>query len=386
MTAASTRRLALAALVLVPPPPVPAQSASPPAPSAPGTAGFDEVARQAAAAREADRIDDAARLYLQGVQLRPAWEEGWWYLATLYYDKERWTAGRDAFRRFLELKPDTGPGWVFRGLCEYQLEDYAPALEHLRKGVSLGLGENAELLRVASYHVAVLHIRAGEFERAAQGLNRLARNEPESPRLGEALGLMTLRIARLPGGTPPDQKELILAAGHATYLHLDKRPGEAQTAYQDLVRRYPAAPYVHYAYGVFLLNQSSEGALEEFAKEIAIQPSSVYPYLEVAFERLRRGEPQLALPPAETAVRLAPRLFAAHNALGRALVDTGATERGLQELEEAATLAPDSPEMFFSLARAYSKAGRKEDADRARERFADLDRKRRELRDGKPQP
>ena len=54
----------------------------------------------------------------------------------------------------------------------------------------------------------------------------------------------------------------------------------------------------------------------------------------------------------------------------------------LGELETAATLAPDSPEMFFSLARAYAKAGRKEDADRARATFAELDKKRREQRDG----
>jgi tetratricopeptide (TPR) repeat protein len=364
------------------------QSAPAPAASVPKAApgpSFDEVVRQATAARESERVDDAIRLYRQGAQMRPAWDEGWWYLATLYYDKERWAEGRDAFKHFLVLKPSAGPGWVLRGLCEYQIKEYGPALEHLRKGVGLGLGGNAELLRVASFHTAILYIRAGEFERSLTGLDFLAKNEPESARLAEALGLMMLRIPKLPGEAPTEQRDLILAAGHAGYLHLDKRAAEAQKAFQDLLGRYPSVPNVHYAYGVFLLGQSSDDALVEFAKEIEIQPSSVYPHLEIAFERLRRGEAAEALGPAEMAVKLAPGLFAAHNALGRALSETGELERGLKELEQAATLAPDSPEMYFSLARAYAKAGRKEDADRARATFAELDKKRREQRDATAQ-
>lgn len=384
MRTRSNRWLLLSALALGTAGPIRAQSTGAPGSATPKAATastFDEIARQAAAARESEQVDEAIRLYRLGSQMRPAWDEGWWYLATLYYDKERWTEGRDAFVRFLAFKPETGPAWVLRGLCEYNLEEFGPALEHIRRGLSLGLGANADLQRVASFHHAVLQIRAGEFERASLGLDLLARNEPESPRLSEILGLMTLRIARLPGESPPDQKDLILAAGHAAYLHLDKRPGEAQAAYRELVRRYPATPFAHYAYGVFLLGQDSDAALEEFAQEIAIQPSSVYPQLEIAFEQLRRGQPQEALGPAEASVKLAPGLFASHNALGRALVETGAMDRGLRELETAATMAPDSPEMFFSLARAYAKAGRKEDADRARATFAELDKKRREQRD-----
>jgi tetratricopeptide (TPR) repeat protein len=91
---------------------------------------------------------------------------------------------------------------------------------------------------------------------------------------------------------------------------------------------------------------------------------------------IRRNDYTAALPAAEKAAQLAPKLFAAQNALGRALVGTGQLPRGIAALEEAARLAPDSAEMFFSLARAYQKAGRKEDAERARATFAELDQKR----------
>jgi predicted Zn-dependent protease len=106
----------------------------------------------------------------------------------------------------------------------------------------------------------------------------------------------------------------------------------------------------------------------------------VYARLDLAFELLRRGEYAAALPPAEEAVKLAPGLFAAHHAVGRALAETGELERGIRELEAAARLAPESPEMHFALARAYAKAGRKADAERERTTFSELDQKRREKR------
>jgi hypothetical protein len=45
-------------------------------------------------------------------------------------------------------------------------------------------------------------------------------------------------------------------------------------------------------------------------------------------------------------------------------------------------LAPDSPEMHFALARAYTRAGRKQEAARARENFQRLDKLYRTQRDG----
>src|SRR5208282_4807119 len=39
--------------------------------------GFDEIARDADAARTADRMQDAIHLYRQGVGLQPSWQDGW---------------------------------------------------------------------------------------------------------------------------------------------------------------------------------------------------------------------------------------------------------------------------------------------------------------------
>jgi Flp pilus assembly protein TadD len=103
-----------------------------------------------------------------------------------------------------------------------------------------------------------------------------------------------------------------------------------------------------------------------------VNPSSVYAPLEIAFELLKRGEHAEALPYAESAVRIAPGLFAGHHALGRALLETGAVPSAVRELEEAVRLAPQSPEMRATLARAYVMAGRRDDAERVREVYKRL--------------
>lgn len=354
-----------------------AAATSTPAPS------FADVSRRAASAREANRLPEAIRLYRQGVRLRPRWDEGWWYLATLLYDSDRYPDAREALRRFLVLKPDAGPGWALRGLCDFRVADYEGALEHIDKGVQLGIGGNADLLRVARYHQALLLVRAGQFELATRPLTLLARNEAESTGLMDAIGLMLLRMPLFPADVPDDERDLVRRAGRAGYLHLARRGEEAGKAFADLVAAFPTQPWVHYAYGVSLLASDVPKGLAELRRETELQPEAVYAHLEIAFELLRQGDNEGAKAAGERAVALAPGLFAAHNALGRALVELGEPERGTSELEAAVRLAPDSPEMHYSLVRAYTKAGRADDAARERATFTELERKRRGQR-GEP--
>jgi len=288
---------------------------------------FADVSRRAASAREGNRLPDAIRLYRQGVKLRPRWDEGWWYLATLLYDADRYREAREAFRRFLGLKPDAGPAWALRGLCEFRVADYEGALEHIEKGLQFGIGGNADVRRVARYHQALLLIRAGHFELATHPLTVLARGEAEATGLVDAIGLMMLRMPLLPADVPEDKRDLVRRAGRAGYLHLARRGEEAGKAFADLAAAFPTQPWVHYAYGVSLLTSDVPKGLAELRRETELQPAAVYPHLDIAFELLRQGDNEGAKTAGERAVALAPGLFAAHNALGRALVELGELER-----------------------------------------------------------
>lgn len=343
---------------------------------------FAAITKRASEAREADQIEEAISLYRQAVLMRPSWAEGWWYLGTLYYGADRYAEGRDAFRRLVALQPKAGPGWALLGLCEFKLREYDRALEHVQRGRELGLGNNDDLKRVNRFHAALLLTRIEEFELALQILYVLAREKGDDPALVEAMGLATLALPYLPSEVPPDKRELVVMAGRANYYTAARRMKEARREYLELVERYPNTPNIHYSYGVFLLLENPDTALEEFRRELQVWPSHISARLQIAFEYIKRDDYKAGLPFAEQAVELAPRLFTARNALGRILLELGETQRAIKELAEGVRLAPDSPETRYSLARAYARAGRKQEAARERAEFARLDKLRRALKEG----
>jgi tetratricopeptide (TPR) repeat protein len=106
--------------------------------------------------------------------------------------------------------------------------------------------------------------------------------------------------------------------------------------------------------------------------------------LQIAYELIKEGKHAEAKPYAEKAVELSPNLFAAYNALGRVLLETGEVDKAIEYLQAGMKLAPDSPEVRFSLARAYARAGRPEDAARERAEFLRLDKARRDSRSAPP--
>jgi cytochrome c-type biogenesis protein CcmH/NrfG len=129
-------------------------------------ANFDNLARQATAAREQGKPGEAIPYYRQALQLRPDWEEGWWYLGTLLYDSSHFADAMPAFAKVVELDPKMGPAWSFLGLSAFENKDYAAAYFNLDRGHELGSAQVPEIAKVASYHLALLLIRNSEFDRA----------------------------------------------------------------------------------------------------------------------------------------------------------------------------------------------------------------------------
>ena len=88
---------------------------------------------------------------------------------------------------------------------------------------------------------------------------------------------------------------------------------------------------------------------------------------------LKREEFDQALEYGGRAVKAGPDDFSTHVALGRALLAKENPTRAATELEIAVKLAPASPDARFSLASAYSRLGRKEDAARELAEFKKLE-------------
>ena len=196
------------------------------------------------------------------------------------------------------------------------------------------------------------------------------------------MGIATLRMPMLPNEVPPERREMVLMAGRGSYMMATRQTAAAAQAFEGLVARYPETPNVHYAYAVYLLIEQPEKAIEEFKRELQIQPNHPDSLMQIAFEYLKESNAEAAMPWAKQAVAAAPKNFAAHKALGDALLASNDIDGAIAELELSAKLAPDSPSTHLSLAKAYQRAGRSEAAMKEREEFARLDRLMRTNRSG----
>lgn len=343
---------------------------------------FDRLVQAATEARQAERWEDAIDLYAKTVKLKPDYVEGYWYQGTAYYSLDNYTQCRDIFRKVLRLAPKNGAAYAFLGLCEFGLKEYDRSLQHLLQSRILGVGDTQDLGNVARYHAAILMTRAEQYEQALETLGEFASEGNDNPRIIEAIGIATLRMPMLPIETPPDRREMILMAGRASYMQATRNTASAGAAFEMLISRYPETPNVHYAYGVFLLQEQPDKAIEEFKREIELQPAHPWSLMQIAFEYLKRADAAAALPWARQAAAAAPNAFPAHKALGQALLETGDVDGAIAELLIGIKLAPESPGLHFTLARAYQRAGRLEDAARERNEFTKLDRLARTQRSG----
>lgn len=351
--------------------------------AAPAARGdFESVLKAATEARKAEKWQEAIAYYGRLVKMKPDYVEGYWYQGTAYYTLDDYANCRTAFRQVVRLAPKNGAAHAFLGLCEFGLKEYERALEHLLASRNLGLGDVPDLGKVARYHAAVLMTRTEQYEQALETLGEFAGEGDDNPRVIEAMGIATLRMPMLPIELPPDRREMVLMAGRASYQMAMRNKVGAETAFKALASRYPETPNVHYAYGVFLLQEQADAALEEFKRELEIQPAHPYSLMQMAYEYLKRGEPAAALPIARQAVEAAPKAFPARKALGQALLETGDVEGAITELKTGLELAPLSPSLHFTLARAYQRAGKLEDAERERGEFMRLDRMARTIRSG----
>lgn len=345
--------------------------------SAGGRQAFDSLAARANKARESGQLEEAVTLYRQALNVRPKWSEGWWYLATLLYDRDRYEEAARAFKQAALLQPKVGAAWAMLGLCEFQLGQYDDALMHIRQGRQIGFVENPELSRVMRFHESAVLILKGEYETAQNTLSTLSNDGLNNEGLIITHGLAVLRIPVLPKqiNAAYRDREMIRRAGWAEHLHAQKNFAEAQREYERLAMDFPKTPNVQYAYARFLTaNGEDDKAIAAFQREIENSPNHALARFQIAYIKLRNKQAAEGVELAEQAVKLHPRLALGRYLFGRLLFDVNQNERAIAELEAARGMTPNDARIHFVLARAYARANRKIDADKARETFTRLNR------------
>jgi predicted Zn-dependent protease len=218
----------------------------------------------------------------------------------------------------------------------------------------------------------VLLQRQGKFEGAQQALYSLCLAAVQSPELELTLGMVALR--KRDRNPPAEGKpaEIIARVGRAECLAGQKKFDEARREYNAAVQDEPKFLNIHYAYGRFLLNANDTPAgIAELEQEIKNQPGEAIAPLQIAAAKYKIDSAG-GVPYAEAAVKLDPTLPLGHYMLGLLLLDTGDYLRAIPELETAGKTMTQVAAVYSALGAAYSRAGRDEDAARARGAFLRL--------------
>jgi tetratricopeptide (TPR) repeat protein len=337
-----------------------------PSTSAPSQTTPGQAADQATAAREAGDAPRAIGLYTEALRLNPSWPDGWWYLGQLHYAANDYAEAVDAFTRYLALVPNAGPATALRGLCEFELGEYDASLRDVRQAVALGAADDSRNAQILRYHESLLLTRLGRFEEALTSFSYFAQHNVANNDLFVAAGLAALRLPRLPADLTPPDREMCGLAGNAVFRLLAGDSQGAAQALQDFFRAYPAQQNLHYSWGYLLYATDPDAAIDQFRRELAIDPASAVTHTMLAWALLMAGEPAAALPEAKKAAAAAPALPLAQLSLGRAFLETGDVRSATPVLESALALDPQNLEVHIALARAYSESGREDDARRER--------------------
>ncbi len=334
---------------------------------------FAALSAQAQAARDADRLDEAAVLYRKALAIKPGWAEGWWSLGTIDYDRNAYREAAQSFEELLALQPTSGTARAMLGLCQFELGMEDAALESLQEARQSGVASDPQFRHVMLYHEGILLQRKARFEAAQEILGQLCRQSPYPPEVNLIMGAVALRVSdqTLPSAGTAEY-QVMEGSGEATCLGAQRKYDEARRQFDTLVTSYPKYPNLHYAYGKLLLDASdNDAAVAQFEAEIRNNPNDVVSRLRIASAKYRIDS-AAGLPYAEQAVKLDPSLPLGHYLLGLLLLDTDDYLRAIPELEIAQKAFQDQPKVYFALASAYSRAGRHDDAARARETFMRL--------------
>jgi tetratricopeptide (TPR) repeat protein len=335
---------------------------------------FSTLSTEAQAARDAQQLEKAVDLYKKALKLKPNWEDGLWNLGSIAYDLNRYKDCIWAFGKLSGLKPDLTPGWTMAGLCEYALYNYGSALDDLAQADQLGFAENLELARVGRLHYALVLTKTGNFEKAIAILTDLARKDKKTtPDLVVAAGIAGLRRPWLATEVPESERELVYRVGDAMASGMEQDFEVADQKFESVLKAYPSEPNVHFRYGAMLYTQDSDRGVDEIKKAIALAPDHVPALVSMSAISLKRDDAKAAVEYGERAVKASPGDFATHIVLGRALLASEDLKRAAAELGQAVKLAPNDPDAHFSLATAYRRLGRKEDAAREQDEFKRLE-------------
>ncbi|MDE3201467.1 MAG: tetratricopeptide repeat protein [Acidobacteriota bacterium] len=341
-------------------------------------ANFETLSRQAMDALNADNLDKAEPLFRKALALNPKWAEGWWSLGTSFYDQNRFAEASLAFQKVVALDPTHGTAHALLGLSLFELGDDAGALKNIEESKKYGTSVDPQLRDVIFYHEGVLLQRKGLFEAAQKPFSSLCLGGNRNPQLLQAFGMAALHMRSRNFPVPGTEAQRVVATvGQAACLAAHHDFDIAKSVFTQAIATYPNFPFLHFAFGRELLAAHEiPDAIEQFKLELKIAAplDRVISLLQIAAAEYK-VDSAAGMPYVQKAIALDPNSPFPHFLLGLLLMDTGAYQKAIPELQIARKGMPEDTKVLWVLSTAYSHVGRMHDAAEAREKFLALKQK-----------
>ncbi len=157
---------------------------------------------------------------------------------------------------------------------------------------------------------------------------------------------------------------------NAESLELQGKWDEAGREYRQILQINPQLPGIHFKLGRLLLSQpnppadAAEQAKNEFQQELQIDPSNAGAEYVLGELARQAQDPDAAIQHFFRATKLDPNFSDAFLGLGMAFITAKKFPDAVPALESAVKLEPQNPAAHYNLGLAYTRVGRKEEADR----------------------
>ncbi len=315
------------------------------------SASYDDLIQAGSRFGEAVKFGAAARAFERAVGLQPGSSDAQYDLALAYYRGGDLTKTLNALDQMQRLGGDAQPDFHYlRGKAEADLGHIQAAGEELSKAVEMQ-PDNESLCADAG----LLFFRHDNFWKALEVYEACSKRLPDSVAVATGLALTYFRLGKYDDAARTFRKVLALKAdadaareGLAFLLYVSGSLTEARRVLEQRLGAEDADYYTYFLHALVLLR------LDAHAHRAA------------------------ALQALESALRRNAKFAPAYFERAKIWAAKGDTARALADLERATELDPAYAQPYYLMAQIDFKLGKKAEAEKARRRFAALDREKEE--------
>lgn len=179
--------------------------------------------------------DEAIRILRRLIKVNPSNALAYYYLGRTYSEINRLEKAKEYYKKVIDLKPLFVSAYKAVGLIEEFQGNYPEAVKYFKKALELEIGNDN--LRG---HIAQIYIEMEDYESAYVELKVLSENNPENVNLKVKMGLVLLKLNRLP---------------------------EAVVLFTGVLKKHsPSDKVRYYLAGTYFQMQDFENAMQQFSK------------------------------------------------------------------------------------------------------------------------